>query len=271
LADTGWAPEQVRSMYGQLTAMAGAIINLPQVVTQSIGISLVPTIVSAFKTKDSKFLQHNVTLSVRITILIGLPCSVGIMVLAEPIMRLLYPLQLKDAVAAATPLFILGAGIVFLTSIQALTGVLQGVEKQIIPVRNLLIGAGFKVVITYFLTGVRQINILGAALGTVAAYVVAAVLNFRSVRKYTGTVIDWKLALLKPFLSSVSMGAAAFLVYHALMLFTRNSISTIAAVLVGALVYVVMVFVTKSVTEDELAMFPKGTALVKIVQKFKHN
>jgi stage V sporulation protein B len=267
LTATGWDPVEVRSMYGQLSAMASSIINLPQALTQTIAVSLVPTVISAFKMRDHEFLGQNITLSMRMCVIISLPCSVGIIVLAEPIMKLLYPLQIEDAIAAAPGLQILAVGIVFLASIQTLTGVLQGVERQGRPVINLFVGAGAKVIITYTLTGIVTINILGAAAGTVAAYIIAAMLDYRAVKKYTRADIEWKLVLLRPLVSAAVMGGCAFGAYKLCHLAVGNSLSTLFGVLVGGCVYAVMVFVTGAITLDELAMLPKGEKLAKLFRK----
>jgi stage V sporulation protein B len=267
LSDMGLDPEQVRSLYGQLTGMAGPLINLPQVVTQGIAISLVPTIVAAFKTNDKEFLHHNVTLSFKTTMIVALPCTVGLAVLAEPVMTLLYFKHIDEAVSAAPSLFVLAFGVVFLASVQTLTGVLQGVEKQLIPVRNLFIGAACKAVITYALTAVPSLNIKGAAIGTVCAYMIAAVLNVIAVRKYTSVRISWAEVLGKPLLCALVMGAAAFLVFFALNHAIGGQIATLGGVAAGCIVYLVMIFVTRTVTEVELELFPKGEALVKIYRK----
>lgn len=58
---------------------------------------------------------------------------------------------------------------------------LQGVGKQFIPVINMCFGAVAKVVLTYWLTGIPEINVKGAAIGTVAAYIIASVLNLMAV------------------------------------------------------------------------------------------
>ncbi len=42
---------------------------------------------------------------------------------------------------------------------------------------NLAIGAGIKVILTYTLTGIRDINVKGAAISTVVAYLIAALLD----------------------------------------------------------------------------------------------
>jgi stage V sporulation protein B len=267
LAGMGLDQEQVRNLYGQLTGMAGPLINLPQVVTQGIAVSLVPTIVAAFKTGDDDFLQKNVTLSMKTTMIVALPCTVGLAVLAEPLMKLLYYKRVDEAVSAAPSLFVLAFGVVFLASVQTSTSVLQGVERQFIPVRNLFIGAGCKAAVTYALTSVPSLNIKGAAIGTLCAYAVAAILNFTSVRRHTGARIGGIDVFFKPLVCSLVMGGAAFLVYAALSRFTGNGISALGAVVAGCVMYLVMIFATRTVTETELALFPKGEAIVKIYRK----
>jgi stage V sporulation protein B len=267
LAYMGLEPDQVRSLYGQLTGMAGPLINLPQVVTQGIAVSLVPTVVAAFKTGDREFLHHNITLSVKTTMIVALPCTVGLAVLAEPVMKLLYFKRMEEAISAAPSLFILAIGVVFLASVQTLTGVLQGVGRQLIPVRNLFIGAGCKAVLTYVLTGIPSMNIKGAAVGTVCAYAIAAILNLTAVRKYTGVRMDAVRVFVKPLLCSLVMGGVAFLSYTALARVASGGVPAIGAVAAGCLSYLVMILVTGVVTEAELILFPKGEALVKIYRK----
>jgi stage V sporulation protein B len=260
-------PEQVRSMYGQLTGFAGPLINLPQVVIQAISISLVPAVVTAFKTGDRDFLHHNVVLSIKTTFIVALPCSVGMFVLAEPIMRLLYPAKIEEAVSAAPSLAILALGVSFLAIEQTLTGVLQGVEKQFIPVVSILIGAIFKAVITWVLTGIPGINIKGAAIGTVFAYFIATVLNFIAVRKYAGSGFGWRQTLVKPLVSTAVMGGVAFGAYHLCRMVTGNAVATLVAITLAGLSYVALLFITKSITEDELALLPKGEKLYRIYKR----
>jgi stage V sporulation protein B len=268
LASSGaWAEEQIRSMYGQLTAFAAPIINLPFMVIQAVTISMVPTVVSAFRRRDMEFLHLNIRLGIRTALILGLPCAVGMMTLATPIMRLLYPLQTEDALQAAPCLFILAMGIVFLASSQILTAVLQGVGRQVVPVLNLLIGAVVKAVITYCLTGIPSVNIKGAALGTICAYAVAAFLNFRAVRKETGTTFNWRLTLGKPLKASLVMGLVVIGVYQLLIRLTGNLTATGISILIGGGVYLIMVFITGSITKEELSAMPKGERLVKIYEK----
>jgi PST family polysaccharide transporter/stage V sporulation protein B len=96
---------------------------------------------------------------------------------------------------------------------------------------------------------------------------VAAALNVIAVRRHTGVRIDWADAVGKPLLCSLIMGAAAFLGYAALMQIRGGNTATVAAVGIGIIAYLILLFATKTVTEAELALFPKGEGLVKMYRK----
>lgn len=267
LVDSGWNVVESRSMYGQLTGFANSLVNMPQVITQAIAISLVPTIATAFTLKDMDFVHKNVKLGVRTAMIVGLPCTVGMFVLAEPIMLLLYPTQKEDAIMAAQALLVLSFGVIFLALVQTLTSILQGVGKQNIPAINLLIGAFAKFLCTYFLTAIPALNVKGAAIGTVAAYLIATILNFVAVKRYTHTKFDIGVTYIRPIISVVIMGAIAYFSHLLLSMFIGNSIATLVAIALAGVSYVVLLFVTGSINESELGEFPKGDKLVKVYRK----
>lgn len=269
LQSTGWSLEQANAMYGQLTGMAAPLINLPQVLTMAVAMSLVPAISSAFKKKDMEFLTYNAQLGMRTSIIIGLPCTFGLMILAEPIMILLYPMQKESAIAAAPCLFIMAIGVIFLSTFQTMTGVLQGIGKQTLPVRNLFIGAVAKVVISFILIGIPGINVKGAAIGTVAAYLIATVLNYLSIRKHVDIKFDFKITLFKPAYAGLVMAATTFLLFKLSVPFLGNNVATLVTVIVAGVVYFIMLFATKSITTEEVLSLPKGEKIMKVVRKFK--
>lgn len=269
LQETGWTHEAANGLYGQLTGFAGPLINFPQVLTQAIAMSLVPAIAAAYKQKDMTFLNYNIRLGIRTAMIIGLPCAFGLMTIAEPIMRLLYPFQKASAVSAAECLFVMAFGVIFLSTVQTLTGVLQGLGKPMIPVRNLFIGAIVKVVLTYTLTGIESINVKGAAMGTVAAYIVASSLNIVAVKRITGVKFDFMLTYVKPIVSALTMSAAVWVSYRILYGYFGNALSTMVAVLIGVAVYCVMLFVTKAIKKEELRFLPKGGKIMNLLGKVK--
>ncbi len=265
----GFATETAKSLYGQLSGFIGPLINVPQLLTQAVAVSIVPIIAAAFQLKNREELQKNTALGIRMSVIIGYPCAFGLMVLAEPILLLLYPNQAESASSAAPLLVINAFGLLFLSITQTVTGILQGVGKQTLPVRNLCIGIVAKIIVTWILVGIPAINVKGAAIGTVLMYMIAVTLSFKQMLKYTNVHIDINLTFIKPLISAGVMGALVFGIYKLLMLVqSHNSIATLLSVLVGAVVYAIMIFVTKSVQKEELLILPKGDKLVRIANKF---
>lgn len=278
LTATGFTQEAANSLYGQLTGMAGPLINFPQVLTQAISMSLVPAVAAAYKKREMEFLRYNVELGLRSALILGLPAAFGLMILAEPIMLLLYPMQKASALNAAPSLLILSFGVIFLATVQTLTGVLQGIGKQLIPVKNLAIGALAKVLITYYLTGIPSINIRGAALGTVCAYIAASFLNLMAVRKYTGARFDFNITVVKPLISGLVMSLAVYGSYKIMaVVFGRtiesvnmaNALATGLSILLGGVVYILMLFVTRAITKKEVEFLPKGDRIIKVFERLK--
>jgi len=268
LTASGFESDVAKGMYGQLSGMVGPLINFPQVLTQAVAMSLVPAISIAHRNGDSAFMLENIKLGLRFSIIVGLPCAFGLITLAEQIMVMLYPLQRESAVSAAECLVIMGAGVIFLATVQTLTGVLQGIGKQLIPVRNLAIGAGVKLIISYELIQTPGIDVKGAALGTVAAFMIASTLNMMAVGKYTAVKIDLVTTYLKPGFAAITMAGVVWITYKGLHIFLGNTLSTLISIVVGCIVYFYMVFVFKAVTKEELAKLPKGNKLISIVNKF---
>lgn len=269
LQDTGFTPEAANALWGQLSGMAGPIINIPQALTMSIAMSLVPTISGAFGRKDFSFLQYNVQMGLRVSMIIGLPCAFGLMTLSQQIMLLIYPMQKASAMNASTSLFILAFGVIFLSVVQTFAGILQGLGRPFIPVVNLLSGVLVKAVLTYILTGIPSLNVQGAAIGTSAAYIVVSVLNFIAVKKYTHTHFDIGLTFIKPLISGIVMSICVFGFYEIGHSFISQNLSTAISVLVGGASYVITLILFKAITAEDMKMMPKGDKLIKILEKLK--
>ena len=268
LQATGWSVEESRHLWGLLGGYCNSLVGMPQVFTQAIVMSLVPAIAAGFKVRNLKEVADNSRFGMRAGMIVGFPCAVGMLVLAEPILQLLYTNK-EECSEAAPILMIMCIGIIFMSSLQTLTGILQGVDKQMLPVKNLAIGALAKLVLTYILVGIRPINVCGGPVGTIAAYVIATVLNHRDLRKKMGIRIDLGETYLKPGLSALLMGAAAFASYKLLFLVLKsNTIALLAAILVGVVSYGALILLTRTITKDEIRRLPKGEKLVKLLDHF---
>ena len=254
------------SLYGILSGAVNTLINFPAVLTIALAMSLVPAISESFALRDRRGVAEKTTMGIRLTLLIGVPAAVGLAVLARPILRLLYGSMEEWELAHATILLVtLSIGVIFLTLIQSLTAMLQGVGKPEVPVKNLFIGAIFKVVVTYALAGMPQWNIRGAAMGTVVCYGIAA-FYFAAVLRYNGIEFSFKNFILKPIISVGVMGIIVYYIYgFAFARLGSNSVALLTSILAGIIIYTIMLFVTGSVTKEDFDYIPGGKKLGRIL------
>ncbi len=254
--------ETTKILYGYLSSYAGALVNFPAVITVALSASLVPAISEAIAKKDKDTMKKNITTGTKLTLLVGLPSSVGLFVLATPICELLY----NDAFAGPA-LQVTAFTVLFITLNQTTTGILQGMGKVYTPVIHLVVGLLIKAVLTYVLVANPDFHILGAAFASVVAYAVAASLNFLAVLRHGGITFEYKNTLIRPAAISALMGVIAFALYHGANFFLPGSLATILSMGVAVLFYGMAIMMGRVLHRDELLMFPGVSE--KVVSKLE--
>jgi stage V sporulation protein B len=270
LLQIGYTVKEATDMYGQLSGTAQTFINFPQVFSIAIAMSLVPSISEAFTIHDNENLNQTANLGIRTSLIIGLPSAFGLYILSEPIIALFYPALGQDKhVSVGHLLAILAVSVVFLTLVQSLTAILQAVEKQRIPVKNLAIGAVVKIVLTYVLVGMPDLNVKGAALSTIAAYLTAAILNYIDLKKYTDIDVSIIKVALRPFIASAIMGVIVYGVYTLGFGILGMKLAALISIVVGIAVYAIALPVTGTITSQDMDLLPKGDKIYSIMKKIK--
>ena len=270
LLATGWDPVMAKKLYGLMGGFCDPIINLPNIFIDAICISLMPAVTTAFTLNNKKDLDDHIKTGLKTMMIITYPCAIGLIVLAKPILTMLYYRKYDEALLAVPALQILALSIITLSIMRTLQSCLQGIGKMMLPVYNLFIGAIVKAISSYILLGIHDININGAAIGSVLAYVTAGILNFRALKKYTDVSLDMKSIFVRPLIAALIMGAAAIASYKLLYLITSsNAVSTLASVMFAAAVYFVSAFLTGAVTKDEIELIPKGDLIYRLAVRLK--
>ena len=269
LKDVGFMVEQARTMYGVFTGMVSSLINLPAVITVSLSISLVPAIASRVIKKDEAAVRAASLTGMRIAWLLSLPISVGMAMLARPILTMLFggvpDWQLDSATQLLT---IMSIGVLFLSLSQTTTGILQGLGKPFLPVMTLGIGLVAKIVLTYLLVGQSALLVNGAAIATSVCYVIAAIGNMWHVSRETGVHFAGVDFFLKPLIACAGMAVALW----AFSLIGQNmsgSVYTLSAVGVGMAVYAVLLLVLRALKREDVTMLPKGDSLYRLLKRMK--
>jgi len=268
LSAIGYTELQYTDMFGELSGTAQTLINFPQVFSTAVAMSLVPAITDAFTKKQVQRLNVTANAGVKMSMIIGLPCGIGLFMLAEPVIALLYAsLGPEKHASSGALLEILAIGVIFLTLVQSFTAILQSVNKQFHPVKNLAAGLVVKVILSYILIGMPSINIKGAAISTTIAYLVVALLNWRDINK-TKIKINLINVTARPLLSSAAMALATGVSFRVLKsILGSQSLATLGAIAIAVVVYAVCLFLTGAITKEDLELIPKGEKLTRFVRK----
>lgn len=270
LEGIGYPLDVARTTYSLLYSYVTPIINMPAVLTVALAMSLVPAISGYMAKKDFKQVRNASRTGLKLALIIGTPCAVGMFVLAKPILSMLYSASLDDAqlTVAAELMQTACIGVVFLSLVQTLTGVIQGIGKPMVPVFNLLFGGVLKVIALIVLMNIPEINIQGAAVSTVVCYAAAGILDVVYLLRKTDLKLNFFDVFGKPILSSAAMGFAVHYLYSVLAAAEWNNIiATLLSVLAGVIVYVLLVLLLKMFSPDDLAFLPGGGRLRRMARK----
>ncbi|MDY4129403.1 polysaccharide biosynthesis C-terminal domain-containing protein, partial [Peptostreptococcus porci] len=201
------------------------------------------------------------------TMLLVLPCSFGLASLSVPISMLLFPKQPPMVVGLL--LFVMAPACVFLGLLYTFNGILQGVGKPYVPVYALLSGIAAKIVISYVCTAIPSINILGSAFGTIMSYIIAAIIEYTYIKRFLKIEFDLMDYFVKPLITVIVMFVAAKYSYVGFNLILGVKLSTLLAIIVGGIVYIVVLLGIGGITKDEILAMPKGRSILKKLMKIK--
>ena len=149
-------------------------------------------------------------------------------------MQLLYP---KEPTTVGTILLFLTPCVVLLGLIQSMNGILQGMGKPMIPVIALVVGMISKIVISYTLTAIPSINVLGSAIGTVSAYFIAVLIELACIKKAMGVKFPIKEFIIRPLITVITMFIAVKLSYAFIAGLIGGKLATLISIAIGGVVY----------------------------------
>lgn len=251
--------------YGILSGKVDTLTSLPLSFNIAFATALVPAITTAKTKGDMKSATKRVSFSLLVTMLIGLPCMVGMIIFAQPILNLLFP----NAPEGAFIFQVSSIAIIFTVLEQTVNGALQGLGKIMTPTIALLIGVAVKFILNLVLVPVEGIGAAGAAFATVVCHAIAFLIGFKVLRKNMKLDLTFSKFILKPILATSMMGICSYAVYLLLSGINAGKLATIIAILVAVLVYGLAVIALKIFTKEEIFMIPYGNKLYKILEKLE--
>lgn len=238
-------------------------------ITQVFGTSALPSLTTAWTSGDKRLIKKNIETVLRSTTLVTFPAGLGLSVLAHPILSLVFssPNVVNEVSIASNVLRIMGISAIFIATSTPICSMLQAVGRVDLPLKLLSVGMVIKIVLNYTLVGIPSINIQGAAVGSLVAYLFVTVAGIYFLCKETKVLPDFVPILIKPLIGAVFCAVAAFAGYGLCNLLLPSKISTVLAIIIAVAVYVITLFLIKGVTKEDILMLPKGNKIVKTLEK----
>lgn len=205
LAAAGIDAYTATTMFGDYTNV-DTLINIPLVLSGNLAVAMIPAISESFALHDKKMTREKIDIAIRLVLIVGLPCCIGLSVLSQGIFDLLFPGSpygpgMMQVFAYAT---------LFMMLSNTFQSILQSIDRMRIPLINLALASILRIGSCVILLGIPSINIYGIGLSSLLTFAVLTVANYVFVKKLTGSRIHWMHTVIKPAISSGIMGLAAW-------------------------------------------------------------
>jgi stage V sporulation protein B len=181
LAAAGISTPESTALYGVLQGMIIPILVLPNALTYSLSLSLVPSLADAHARGDWALIRARIQQSLKLCVVSGAPFAILMFLFAEPICRIVY----HDAEIAPL-LQWMAPFAIFLYMQGPLQAALQALDGSAAALRNTTIAAIIKLVLIFLLASSPEFGILGAVIAINVNIILTALLHAHSVRRRTG-------------------------------------------------------------------------------------
>ena len=256
-----------KAQYGILSGKVDTLVTLPMSFNVAFITALVPAVSSAKAIGNIESVKRRIEFSLLITILIGLPCTIGMIILANPILELLFPNQ----VSGGFILQVSSISIIFIVLEQTTSAVLQGIGKTIIPAISLGIGVIIKLVLNIILVPLNPEKFIlggtaGAAIATAICHMIAFFIDIKIMNKYVKLKIDIRNYIIKPIIATAIMAICTIFIYNSLVCMISHKLCTIISLVIAIILYTILVIILKIFTKDNIFMIPYGQKIYKVLK-----
>lgn len=249
--------------------IALTLMMLVTAVTQVFGTTALPSVTAAWTSGNKEQLKKSMETVMRVTTLVTIPSGIGMSVLAEPLLSLIYHgSSVADEVEIGSRvLTIMGISVIFIATSTPLCSMLQAIGRMDVPLKLFAAGMLIKIVVNYVLVGIPAINIQGANIGSIVCYGFVTVAALFVLCRETGIVPDFVSIFVKPLIAGIICGAAAYFSEILFDFVFRQRIATILAVAAAVIVYVIALLMLKAIKREDILQMPKGNKIVKLLEK----
>ena len=259
--------DMISMMNAEYATYFMSIINIPLTLSSAAPTSMIPEVSALYATGDIDETRRRVDQTVQLSMFISIPCAVGLAVLAQPIVLLLF----GGTNGVAGKLLMLGSFTILLNGMSNISnGVLQGIGKPKIPMITAAVALVVDVIVVVALLMFTDLGIYALLVAMIVYAIVVCVMNDFFMKKYLEYKNPWKAAYVSPLIASAVMGVVAAGVYYGFHAILPSNIIClgVSIILAAAAYFLVYILVDKTASE-RLSRMPGGAYLVRIAQRIR--
>ena len=272
-----WEEALTTTLYGLFSNKAVVITNIPISIATAVAAAILPNISTSFAQGDLEETKKRSINAIRMTLVIAVPCAIGLLALAKPVTMLLFP-QWDTLDVASILLAELSITVIFYSVGTIMNAILQSIGRIHMP----LVSAGIALLVqTLLLFALMLYTDMGGhalAICSLLYSFMIFMIDSHFICKYLDMKIPFGKVYAKPIAAAVVMGIATALVYSLVnrllmaaadRVYFNNLIASVAAIAVAIIVYFAVLIKIGGLTREDLLQVPKGTKVVSVLQKVK--
>jgi stage V sporulation protein B len=258
--------EDIKSYnWGVYSGKYRILVNVPIALANAMCSSIVPVLTALMVQNDYRQAKEKISQAMRFTMIVAIPSTVGLAVLARPIISMLFTGEVDMAV---TMLHFGSISVVVYTISTLTNGVLQGINRMKVPVRNALISLVIHIVFLYIALEVGM-GINAVVWGDILFAVVVCLLNAFEINKALRYKQEKIKTFVIPAIAAGIMGVVIGILSKIISSFAGNLVTVFVGMIVGVVVYFVALIFLKGIDENDLRNMPGGRTVLGIAKKFK--
>lgn len=259
LRSIGYSAEVANAIYGNYSALAVALVNMPLVLIAPISTGLVPYVSEAAEERDNGRVLSTVEGALTVTSMIAMPAALGLLTLSRPILTMLFE---DGAAHSAAPLLsLLAPSLVFIALANVSGSLLQALGGLSIPLFSMTLGSVVKLAVSYVAIG--KFGISGTPIGTFACYLLITAVNFSFLAVKLGRLPPFSRIFAKPLLSSIVSALSAAIAYKLACRFVGGTLCVLISVAIAVIAYLAACVLSGSVDELTLRTAPMRKRTIK--------
>lgn len=251
LLDAGLSSDKARFLYGAYTGYAMTVFNLPTGILATVGVSILPVVAGAIALKNNRKAANTAMLGIKLIICMALPCVLIIYKMSDEILDILF-----HNTSSALMLKMLSPCILFLCVSQICSSVMQAAGRIILPVIFTLVGSAIKLAAGWWLVGMSEYNIYGAAISMNIGFFVTMILNLAAARKILGLKYRYAEIIIKPAASGVLMYVMMNVLRQPAIYFIGSKIvGTVVTAAAAFLIYILSLALTGAISVKDIRQY----------------